>query len=147
MKTSQAGIDLIKRFEGFRSAPYLCAAGKPTIGYGSCYYANGQAVTLKDKPITEAQALILLQDTLGQYEQGVLRAVRAKMTQGQFDALVSFSYNTGIANMARSTLVRKLNEGDAKGAAEQFDRWVFAGGVRLRGLTARRKAERELFES
>lgn len=147
MKASQACLDLIKQFEGFKAAPYLCPAHKPTIGYGSCFYGDGSPVTLKDKPISEPEAVALLAVTLGQYEQAVSAAVKAKMTQGQFDALVSFAYNAGPENMKTSTLVRKLNDGDPKGAAAEFDRWVFGGGVRLKGLTIRREAERKLFLS
>jgi len=147
MKTSKAGLDLIKRFEGFKPAPYLCPANKPTIGYGSCFYADGKAVTLKDKPITEAEASQLLADTLGQYERAVSKAVKVPIGQPMFDALVSFAYNVGAANMASSTLVRKLNAGDIKGAAAEFDRWVYGGGVRLAGLTKRRDAEQALFLS
>lgn len=147
MKTSQAGLDLIKRFEGFKAAPYLCPANKPTIGYGSCFYADGRAVSLDDAPITEAQAQKLLADTLGQYERAVTKAAKVPISQCMFDALVSFAYNVGAANMASSTLMRKLNAGDIKGAAAEFDRWVYGGGVRLAGLTKRRDAEQSLFLS
>lgn len=147
MKTSQAGLDLIKRFEGFKSAPYLCPAGKATIGFGSCAYADGRPVSLDDAPITQAQAQQLLADTLSKYEQAVSKAVKVPIGQHMFDALVSFAYNAGAANMASSTLVRKLNAGDINGAANEFDRWVYGGGVRLKGLTARRAAEKALFLS
>ena len=147
MKASSKCIDLIRRFEGFKPAPYLCPAGKATIGFGSTRYADGRAVTLEDDPITESEALALLHETLTQYEQAVTKAVKVPITQNQFDALVDFAYNAGAGNMASSTLVKKLNLGDLKGAAAEFDRWVFAAGVRLRGLTLRRQAERELFES
>lgn len=147
MKTSKAGLDLIKRFEGFKGAPYLCPAKKPTIGYGSCFYADGSPVTLKDKPVTEAEASQLLADTLGKYEQAVSKAVKVPIGQPMFDALVSFAYNVGPVNMASSTLIRKLNAGDIKGAAAEFDRWVFSGGARLAGLTKRRDAEMALFLS
>lgn len=147
MQTSKAGLDLIKRFEGFKAAPYLCPANKPTIGYGSCVYADGKPVTLKDAPITEAEADALLADTLGQYERAVTKAAKVPISQGMFDALVSFAYNVGAANMASSTLIRKLNAGDIKGAAAEFDRWVYGGGVRLKGLTKRRDAEQALFLS
>lgn len=79
MKTSKAGLDLIKRFEGFKGAPYLCPAKKPTIGYGSCFYADGSPVTLKDKPVTEAEASQLLADTLGKYEQAFPRRSRCRL--------------------------------------------------------------------
>lgn len=147
MKASSKCIDLIRRFEGFKSAPYRCPAGVATIGFGSTRYADGRAVSLKDDPITEAQALDLLHQTLTQYEQAVSKAVKVPINQNQFDALVDFAYNAGAGNMASSTLVKKLNAGDLKGASAEFDRWVFAAGVRLRGLTLRRQAERELFEA
>lgn len=147
MKTSKAGLDLIKRFEGFKAAPYMCPANKPTIGYGSCFYADGRPVTLKDDPITEQEADALLSETLVQYERAVAKAAKVPLSQGMFDALVSFAYNVGAANMASSTLVRKLNSGDIKGAAAEFDRWVYGGGVRLAGLTKRRDAEQALFLS
>ena len=147
MKTSKAGLDLIKRFEGFKAAPYLCPAKKPTIGYGSCSYADGKPVTLKDDPITEAEADELLSGTLWQYERAVTKAAKVPLSQGMFDALVSFAYNVGAANMASSTLIRKLNAGDIKGASAEFDRWVYGGGVRLAGLTKRRDAEQALFLS
>ena len=75
------------------------------------------------------------------------KAVKVPISQQMFDALVSFAYNVGAANMAASTLVRKLNAGDINGAAAEFDRWVFSGGARLAGLTKRRDAERALFLS
>lgn len=147
MKTSKAGLDLIKRFEGFKAAPYMCPANKPTIGYGSCFYADGRPVTLKDDPITEHEADALLSETLVQYEQAVTKAAKVPLSQGMFDALVSFAYNVGAANMASSTMIRKLNAGDIKGASAEFDRWVYGGGVRLAGLTKRRDAEQALFLS
>lgn len=104
-------------------------------------------MTLTDEPMTEAQASQLLAETLGQYERAVTKAAKVPISQGMFDALVSFAYNVGAANMASSTLIRKLNAGDIKGAAAEFDRWVYGGGVRLKGLTKRRDAEQALFLS
>ena len=145
MKTSDKGVALIKQFEGFRSKPYLCPAGVPTIGYGSTYYPDGKKVTLRDKPVTEADATAMLRSMLIRYENGVSRYVQVPITQGQFDALVSFAYNLGLAALKGSTLLRLVNERNYVGAAAQFSRWNKAGGKVLPGLTRRREAERKLF--
>ncbi len=145
MTTSDAGLDLIKQFESFRAAPYLCPAGVPTIGYGCTVYEDGNEVTLDDDPITEAQADTMLRAILGRYEAAVQRYVQVDVDQWQFDALVSFAYNVGNEALRGSTLLRLLNGGDVAGAANQFLRWDKAGGRTLPGLTRRRQAERRLF--
>jgi len=142
MKTSPKGIALIKSAEGLRLKTYPDpgTGGLPwTIGYGST-----SGVT-RNMVITEAQAEQMLAADLVRFERIVERAVRVPVTQGQFDALVSFTYNVGEGNFTKSTLLRKLNAGDAAGAAEQFTRWVNAGGKVLPGLVKRRVAERALF--
>lgn len=139
------GINLIKKFEGFRSKPYLCPAGVPTIGYGSTRYADGRKVTLQDTPISEEVATQLLLDTLASYEKCVNEKVKVRLSHNEFDALVSFTYNVGVGNFSSSTLLKKLNAGDRQGAADQLLRWNKAGGKVLAGLTKRRKAERDLF--
>ena len=145
MKTSDKGLALIKSFEGFSAKPYLCPAGVPTIGYGATYYPDGNKVTMRDKPVSEADATAMLRSMLVQYENGVERYVQVPITQGQFDALVSFAYNLGLAALKGSTLLRILNERNYVGAAAQFSRWNKAGGKVLPGLTRRREAERKLF--
>ncbi len=140
MKTSDAGINLIKRFEGFSSEPYLCPAGKLTIGYG---WTHG--VTMQSKPITEAEATKLLAEGLASYEAGVLDCVHVELDQHEFDALVSFAYNLGVNALRGSTLLRRLNEGNYKAAADEFLRWTKSKGKELPGLVARRKAERAMF--
>ena len=145
MKTSQAGIDLIKSFEGLRSAPYRDAVGIPTIGYGMTIYPDGRKVTMQDKPITEAEGVEGLRNLLGRYEAAVERYVQIHLCQHQFDALVSFAYNVGNEALRTSTLVRYLNQGDITGAANQLLRWNRAGGRVLAGLTRRRQAERAMF--
>lgn len=146
IKTGKAGIDLIKEFEGFRSKPYLDAVGVPTIGYGATHYADGRKVKMTDKPITEAEASILLQDMLKQYEKAVLDNVTSKINQNQFDALVSFTYNLGVANFKKSTLLKKVNANPMDlTISHEFLRWNRAGGKVLAGLTRRRKAEAELY--
>ncbi len=145
MKTSSKGKAIIKQYEGFRAKPYLCPAGVPTIGYGATYYADGRKVTLKDAAIVEADADKLLDKMLVKYEDAVNRYVQVPMTQNQFDALVSFCYNLGQENLRNSTLLKKLNNKDYNGAADQFLRWDKANGRVLAGLTARRRDERRLF--
>lgn len=145
MKTSQAGIDLIKSFEGFRSAPYRDAVGIPTIGYGMTIYPDGRKVTMSDKPITEAEGVEGLRNLLGRYEQAVERYAQIRLCQHQFDALVSFAYNVGNEALRTSTLMRYLNQGDLTSAANQMLRWNRAGGRVLAGLTRRRQAERAMF--
>jgi lysozyme len=139
MKTSKRGIDLIKRFEGVRLHAYKCPAGVPTIGYGHTVGVQmGESITL-------AQAEQMLRDDLPIYEVGVRSLVKQPLTQGQFDALVSFAFNLGVGALGKSTLLRRLNAGDYAGAAGEFGKWVNAGGIRLRGLVLRREAERALF--
>lgn len=147
MKTSQAGIALIKHYEGLSLKPYLCPAKVATIGYGSTFYPDGRTVTTADAPITEAQADTLLRSTLGKFELGVERLVTVPMTQRQFDALVSFVFNLGLGALAGSTLLKKLNAGDYAGSANEFGKWVKAANMVLPGLVKRREAERTLFAS
>ena len=147
LKTSPAGLAIIKKFEGFRAKPYACPAGVATIGYGSTYYADGRPVKMTDAPITEAQAQELLQATLAKYEDCVNGAVKMPINQNQFDALVSFTYNVGCSAFRNSTMLRLLNQGYEPQAAEQFNRWTLGGGKVLAGLVSRRAAERALFES
>ncbi len=142
MKTSPMGIALIKSAEGLRLKAYPDpgTGGLPwTIGYGST-----SGVT-RNMVITEAQAEQMLAEDLMRFERIVERLVQVPLPQGQFDALVSFTYNVGEGNFAKSTLLRKLNSGDAAGAAEQFSRWVNAAGKVLPGLVKRRAAERAMF--
>lgn len=142
MKTSPKGIALIKSAEGLRLKAYPDpgTGGLPwTIGYGST-----SGVT-RNMVITEAQAEQMLAEDLVRFERIVDRAVRVSLNQGQFDALVSFTYNVGEGNFTKSTLLRKLNAGDTAGAAEQFSRWVNAAGKVLPGLVKRRAAERAMF--
>ena len=145
MKTSDKGLALIQQFEGFRAKPYKCPAGVPTIGYGATYYPDGKRVTMADRPVSEADATAMLRSMLASYEAGVSRYVQVPLTQGQFDALVSFAYNLGLSALKGSTLLRLVNARDYAGAAAQFLRWNRAGGKVLPGLTRRREAERKLF--
>lgn len=146
MKISNNGIDLIKEFEGCRLAAYRDSVGVLTIGYGWTYPVDGRPI----KPgmtIAQETAERLLKTGLVSYENDVLKLVRVKLTQNQFDALVSFAYNLGARALSTSTLLRKLNTGDYAGAADEFLRWNKAGDEVLPGLARRREAERALFLS
>lgn len=154
MIPSKACYDLIKQFEGFRSKAYLCPAGILTIGYGH----TGVDV-LPGMRITEAQADDLLRKDVARFAAMVAKALTAKVSQGQFDALVSFCFNTGPGKAGvkdglislkignPSSLLRKTNAGDKLGAAAEFDKWTKANGQELRGLVARRDAEQRLYLS
>jgi lysozyme len=144
MNTSQAGIDLIHEFESFSPTAYLCPAGVWTIGWGTTR-VNGKPVR-QGMTATREQADAWFAKDLQKFENCVLNAVDVDLTQGQFDALVSFAYNVGCAAFKSSTLVRLLNHGNEAGAAAEFARWNKGGGRVLAGLTRRREAERALFE-
>lgn len=148
MQISEKGLNLIKKFEGFSSSPYLCPANVPTIGYGNTFYEDGTKVTLDDESISEDRATELLKYITDKtFSSFVNRAVDVELNQNQFDALVSFAYNLGNGSLEQSTLLKKLNAGDYDGAADEFLRWNRAGGKILAGLTKRRTEERELFLS
>jgi lysozyme len=140
MKMGKKGIDLIKHFEGFRSTVYRCAAGIPTLGFGSTH-----GITMDSPPITEEEGIELLMLDIAKFERAVERLITAPLNQNQFDALVSFSFNLGSGSLQNSTLRRRVNRSEYERAAEEFPRWVFAGGRKLKGLVRRRYAERELF--
>lgn len=144
MRTSSSGVALIKRFEGLELEAYQDIAGIWTIGYGH----TGPDVT-PGLTISESEAEALLRDDLRRFENGVDRAARVSLNQNEFDALVSFSYNVGVAAMQGSTAIRRLNRGDRMGAADALTWWNKAtvdGVLReVRGLTRRRAAERALF--
>ena len=145
-KTAKAGIDMIKLFEGFRSKPYKCPAGIPTIGYGATFYPNGKKVTMTDAEITEVQATELLSHMLVNFEKYVDSYCVDTITQNQFDALVSFCYNLGPANLKASTLLKKVNANPQDESIRlEFMKWVKAGGRTLAGLVKRREAEANLY--
>lgn len=146
-----AGLDLIKRFEGcarrradgsFEAYPDPATGADPwTIGWG----ATGTDVR-QGTVWTQQQCDQRLEQDLARFAADVARAIGAAPTsQNQFDALVSFHYNTGA--IARATLTRLHRAGDHAGAAAEFGKWVHAGGKRLRGLVRRRAAEAALYRA
>ena len=144
MSVSNLGVDLICGFEGKRLVAYDDGVGIWTIGFGTTIYPNGIRVK-KGDTCTEAQAKIYMQNDLKKFEYAVNSAVNIPLNQNQYDALVSLTYNIGAAAFSKSTLVKKLNTGDIRGAADQFDVWINAGGKRMQGLVNRRTKEKALF--
>ncbi len=143
---SKEGLELIAKFEGFRSHPYHCSAGVSTIGFGTTHYEGGKHVTMQDKSISTARAYeILRYEVLHHYAAAVDRYVRADTNQNQRDALTSFAYNLGAGALKSSTLLRLHNEGKTNEAANEFQKWVHSNGKILKGLVERRQKERELY--
>ena len=141
MKTSQVGVDLIKRWEGLRLIGYLCPANVPTIGYGS----TGPDVRV-GMHITEEEAESRLKKSLKVIENTISNVVRVPLNQNEFDALVSFAYNVGYNAFSQSTLLRLLNDGEKRTTvAAELLRWNKVDGQPVLGLTKRREAERDLF--
>lgn len=140
---NQAGLDLIKRFEGLRLQAYDDNGAMPggvwTIGYG---HTGG--VRPGDE-ITEAEAERLLREDLATAERAVIRLVHVPLSGNQFATLVSFAFNVGEGALARSTLLKRLNQGRYEDVPAQLMRWVFQGKTRLRGLERRRAAEADLW--
>lgn len=140
MKISEAGLDLIRHFEGLRLNAYQDSVNVWTIGYGH----TGKDVKA-GKKIDIFDAEILLKKDVEKFETAVNDAVTVPLTQGQFDALVSFCFNLGAGTLLKSTLLKRLNAGNYEGASGQFVLFVHAGGRELPGLVARREAEQALF--
>ena len=168
MKLSKAGEDLMHKYEGFRSRPYLCPAHIWTIGYGHVLYqeqirlpvvrVEGKETPMirKEMPLKPEDNRVWAKEEINElfrtdvatFERGVLRLVPGVVgRQGSFDALVSISFNFGLGNLQRSTIRMRANRGDWDGAAEAFRVWTKGGGKVLPGLVKRREAEIALFLS
>lgn len=167
MKTSKAGIDLMHRFEGFMSKPYLCPAHIWTVGYGEVLYQDQirlpivrkegyTGIIRKEYPLkpehnrtwSKDEINALFEKSISSFESGVLRlAPNLAGYQGAFDACVSFAFNAGLGNFQRSTIRQKILRGEWENAAEAFMAWTKGGGKVLPGLVKRRTAEKELFLS
>jgi lysozyme len=157
MKTSEAGIQLIKSFEGCHNTPYRCPAALWTIGYGHVLYPDQARLKTPERALYGIkdehnrtfeydEIDSILEKDLERFEAGVLRLCPASVdSQSQFDAIVSFSFNVGLGNLQSSTLRMQYNRGDIEGAADEFLKWTKASGKVLKGLVRRREAERALF--
>lgn len=133
-------IDLIEKHEGFRSSPYLCPAGKPTIGIGSTFYEDGTPVTLNDKPISLERARELAR----WYCENKVRYPRNDLNDDQKAAICSLIFNIGQGAFDRSKCKKAIIAGDWAEAHRQWD-WITAKGKVLPGLVTRRREEKELF--
>ncbi|PSO51060.1 MAG: hypothetical protein BRC33_01555 [Cyanobacteria bacterium SW_9_44_58] len=138
---SKKGLSTLKNFEGLRLNSYQDSAGVWTVGYGHTDTAK------PGMSISRSRAKELLKRDLQRFEEAVAKKVDVPLSQSQFDALVSFTYNVGIGALSRSTLLEKLNRGNYEGAQKEFKKWTHAGGRELEGLVKRRKAEARLFGS
>jgi lysozyme len=160
MSVSEAGIQLIKSFEGCHRSPYRCPAALWTIGYGHVLYPDQARLKTPDRALYGIkdehnrtfeydEIDSILEKDLERFEAGVLRLCPAAAadSQSQFDAMVSFAFNLGLGNLQSSTLRMKYNRGEIEAAADEFLKWNKAGGKVLAGLTRRRSAERALFLS
>ncbi|MEQ9921031.1 lysozyme [Pectobacterium brasiliense] len=138
---NEAGLSLIKSFEGLKLTKYRDTAGKWTIGYGHLILQNENF----DNGITLQEADLLLRQDLKTAETGVQHYVNVDLNGNQFGALTSFTYNLGVNSLKTSTLLRLLNQGDYASAADQFPRWDKDGEQVVEGLLRRREAEKALF--
>ena len=141
MFISNKGLNLIKHFESLQLKAYKCSANVWTIGYG-----HTKNVKEGDR-ISQDQANCFLMQDLYSVERAIVRLVKVKLNQNQFDALCSLIFNIGISAFNKSTLLAKLNTGDYVGAAEQFRRWNKVNNVVMAGLVRRRQAEEDLFNA
>lgn len=141
--TSREGLEFIKSFESFSPTTYICPAGKLTIGYGHALLRGEHY-----QGISMDMAEEILHKDLLHAERAVIRSINVPLGQGQFDALVSLTYNIGCGSLQRSTLRQKVNYGSSVGeVTHEFMKWVYAGGRRLGGLVRRRAAESDMFTS
>lgn len=144
-----AAAQLIAKFEGFRSEPYLDSASIPTIGYGTIRYPDDRRVTMHDPAVSHEAALAFLEHDLTATAMGLWKAVSWQPTVNEWSALVSLAYNIGVSAIAKSTVLRLFNAGDRPKAAAHFSDWskahVDGKLVTIKGLLNRRVAEAKLF--
>lgn len=141
MKTSQKGLTLIKKFEGFSDKEYICPAGKITIGYGHVILPNEDF----PQPMTRLDGELLLKKDLEPRESALNKFLKVKINQNQFDALMSLIYNIGVANFKQSTLLKFINDKLFDKIPDQFRRWKYINKVVSKGLLARREEEIKLW--
>jgi len=158
MNVSSKTIEMIKHHEGVRFKPYQCPAKLWTIGVGHVLYPNQGKMPIDqrgnfplaqedNRAFSKEEVNAILRADLARFEKGVATYCPVSLTQGQFDALVSFSFNVGLGTLQRSTMRQKVLRGDMEGAAEELLKYCMAGGKVLKGLQKRRLDERALFLS
>ena len=137
---TQEGLDLIKRFEGFSPKVYVCPAGYRTIGYGHVVRPGENFSVIQEDYAEE----ILARDVQSA-ERSVLNLIKVSLSDEQFNALVSFTFNCGGAALQRSTLRRKVNREEHEDVPEELLKWCRGGGKILKGLLRRRQAEADMY--
>ena len=158
MKVSDKALKTIIHHEGVRYKPYLCPAGLWTVGVGHVLYPKQGLLPVDQRgsiglrvedfrQFTRDEVDAILKKDLQRFERGVLRYCPAIATQGQFDALVSFSFNVGLGTLQRSTLRQKHNRAEFNSAAAEFMKYTKGGGKVLKGLVNRRKDEMKIYLS
>lgn len=146
MKLDETGYKLIQGFEGLSLVPYLCSAKVPTIGYGNTFYPSGKKVTMQDAPISLDTAKWMLKETADKFAVDVDKLIKANLNQNQFNSIVSIAYNIGLAGLAKSSLLKKVNVNPSDPTIRNsFLVWNKAGGRVLDGLTKRRTKEANLY--
>jgi lysozyme len=144
MKTSAEGINHIREFEGERLTAYRCSAGVLTIGVGHTSAAGAPDVC-EGMTITAAESSTILARDLASFELGVERMLEVRVSQNQFDILVSFAFNCGLGALKKSTLLKRVNEGNFDAVPAELMKWTKAGGKEVAGLVRRRRAEAKLW--
>lgn len=130
----------IAGFEGYREEAYIPVKGDvPTIGYGST-----KGVKMGDRTTPERALMRLMEEVDSEYAQGVRRCVKVPLTDYEFGSMVSFTYSVGVGAFCNSTLVKKLNSGDYRGACNEMTRWVYVKGTKINGLVNRREKEKSI---
>jgi len=158
MQISLKAIELIKHHEGVRLRPYRCPAKLHTIGVGHVLYPEQGKMKIEERDgfalqdadsrtFSMEEVNAILKSDLARFERGVVQFCPVPLTQGQYDALISFSFNVGLGTLQRSTLRQKVLRGDMEGASDELLKYCKAGGKILKGLENRRKDERALFLS
>jgi len=156
VKVSDKAINVIKHHEGTRQRAYRCPAKLWTIGVGHVLYPEQGKLKIEqrdayplrpedDRVFSMEEVDAILRADLERFERGVTQFCFVPLTQGEFDGLVSFSFNCGLGTLQRSTLRQKLLRGDKEGAADEFLKYCMAGGKPLKGLQNRRIDERAMF--
>jgi lysozyme len=146
VKLDDSGYKLIQGFEGLSLVPYLCSAKVPTIGYGNIFYPSGKKVTMQDAPISLATARWMFKEIADRFAVDVDKLIKANINQKQFNAIASLAYNIGIAGLAKSTLLKKVNINPSDPTiANEFAKWNKVGGKVVNGLTKRRAIEAKLY--
>jgi lysozyme len=158
MNISDKAIEMIKHHEGVRQKPYRCPAKLWTVGVGHVLYPEQGKMKIEERDgfalknadsrtFSMEEVNAILKSDLARFERGVVQFCPVPLTQGQYDALISFSFNVGLGTLQRSTLRQKVLRGDMEGASDELLKYCKAGGKILKGLENRRKDERALFLS